>query len=134
MYIDDAVDLSTMTAPGGAAIFNFIGIGGQFDSNSPLDGGYQIIPRGSQDIIPLLALNETDNKTNVVISPNPTSDILEVTSSKPHTRIDVMTTTGKIMASSKFSSIDISFLNSGVYIIQVSYKDGFIYSQKIIKM
>ena len=49
MRIDeDVADLYGMSAPTG--MFNLCGLGGQFDSSSPFDEGYQIFPRYNADI------------------------------------------------------------------------------------
>ncbi len=48
MRIDADVDLHAMMAPDGT--FDLIGIGGQFDSSSPFDEGYQLLPRYNNDI------------------------------------------------------------------------------------
>ena len=48
LRIDSAVDLYDEEAPTGT--FSIIGIGGQYDSSSPYDEGYQILPRYSADI------------------------------------------------------------------------------------
>lgn len=48
MRIDAEVDLYSLPAPTGH--FNLCGIGGQFDSSSPFDEGYQIFPRYNDDI------------------------------------------------------------------------------------
>lgn len=48
--IDNDVDLFEMDAPTGT--FNVTGIGGQFDSSSPFDEGYQLLPRYMEDIDP----------------------------------------------------------------------------------
>lgn len=48
--IDNDVDLFNLPAPTGT--FNVTGIGGQFDSSSPFDEGYQLLPRYMEDIDP----------------------------------------------------------------------------------
>jgi plastocyanin len=48
--IDNDVDLFDLPAPTGT--FNVTGIGGQFDSSSPFDEGYQLLPRYMADIDP----------------------------------------------------------------------------------
>lgn len=48
--IDNDVALFDMAAPTGT--FNVTGIGGQFDSSSPFDEGYQLLPRYTADIDP----------------------------------------------------------------------------------
>jgi hypothetical protein len=49
LRIDAEVDLFSMLAPDGT--FDVIGIGSQFDFNSPFDEGYQIMPRYNDDIL-----------------------------------------------------------------------------------
>ncbi len=52
MRIDDSVDLFTAAAPTGN--FDLIGIGSQRDTSEPRDEGYQIFPRYTADIIPII--------------------------------------------------------------------------------
>ncbi len=59
MRIDNDVNLSNQPAPVGD--FDVIGIGGQFDSSSPFDGGYRILPRYIPDIIPVGGTQITAN-------------------------------------------------------------------------
>lgn len=49
MRIDADISLYGQPAPTG--VFDVIGIGGQFDGSSPYTSGYQILPRGTSDII-----------------------------------------------------------------------------------
>ncbi|NND01186.1 MAG: hypothetical protein HKN91_00225, partial [Acidimicrobiia bacterium] len=48
LRIDGDTDIAGSTTPPG--LFNLIGVVGQFDSSSPFDEGYQILPRRIQDI------------------------------------------------------------------------------------
>ncbi|WP_421751852.1 DUF5689 domain-containing protein [Croceimicrobium sp.] len=50
MRIDSDTDIDGTMAPTGP--FDVIGASGQYDSSSPFDEGYQILPRDSTDIIP----------------------------------------------------------------------------------
>jgi plastocyanin len=52
MRIDRDTDVDGTTAP--IAYFDLIGVGGQFDNSSPYNEGYQIFPRDSTDIIPIM--------------------------------------------------------------------------------
>jgi hypothetical protein len=52
MRIDSDTDVDGSTAPTG--YFDIIGAGGQFDSSAPHDEGYQIFPRDTMDIIPVI--------------------------------------------------------------------------------
>lgn len=51
MRIDSDTDIDGTPAPTG--YFDVIGAGGQFDGSAPYDGGYQIFPRDTMDIIPV---------------------------------------------------------------------------------
>lgn len=44
-------DVNLFTAPVPTGILHITGIGGQFDSSSPYDSGYQLLPRYSADIV-----------------------------------------------------------------------------------
>ncbi|MEL6389086.1 MAG: ExeM/NucH family extracellular endonuclease [Bacteroidota bacterium] len=49
MRIDSDVDLYSLSVPMGT--FSVTGIGGQFDPSTPLNSGYQLLPRSSDDIV-----------------------------------------------------------------------------------
>jgi len=49
LRVVNTTGVSTLEAPVGS--FDIIGIGGQFDNSSPFTSGYQIFPRGLQDIV-----------------------------------------------------------------------------------
>lgn len=51
MRIDSDTDIDGTMAPTGT--FDVIGVGSQFDGSAPYDGGYQIFPRDSTDILPV---------------------------------------------------------------------------------
>lgn len=53
LRIDSDSEVASMAAPTGS--FDVIGIGGQFDNESPFTEGYQIFPRFNSDIIPIVA-------------------------------------------------------------------------------
>lgn len=55
MRIDADVDLYGTTAPDG--VFSVTGIGGQYDSSSPYDEGYQVLPRYMADITESVTAN-----------------------------------------------------------------------------
>lgn len=52
MRIDSDVDIYNMEIPTGT--FDIVGVGGQFDQDDPLFGGYQLLPRSSADIQPYI--------------------------------------------------------------------------------
>jgi len=53
LRIDSDTDIDGTPVPPGT--FDVIGLGGQFDSNTPATGGYQILPRFPSDIIEIAA-------------------------------------------------------------------------------
>ena len=60
--------------------FDLTGIGGQFDQNAPLDGGYQVLPRKIADISPILSVENLAAAYTVELSPNPASEQVLVSS------------------------------------------------------
>jgi len=75
VYIDDAVDLSTMPPPKGK--FHLTGIGSQFDRESPYFDGYQIAPRYAKDI-EIITHTHTPNDgiRQLTLTPNPATSYL----------------------------------------------------------
>jgi plastocyanin len=59
MRIDSDTDINGTPVPTG--LFDVIGSSGQFDGSSPFDEGYQILPRDTNDIIPVIAATPTVN-------------------------------------------------------------------------
>ncbi len=59
MRIDSDTDINGTPAPTGA--FDVIGVGGQFDGSTPYTTGYQIFPRDTFDILPIVALTPEVN-------------------------------------------------------------------------
>ena len=53
MRVDADVNVYGSAAPTG--LFDVIGVGNQFDNSSPFTGGYQLFPRSTADIIPVVA-------------------------------------------------------------------------------
>lgn len=105
--------------------FDVIGIGSQFATTTiaPFTDGYQIIPRKIEDII----LNtSTENEDEVLISvyPNPASQGLFVNTELTNYGLQILDLTGKVVANynnlSEVSQIDITKLNSGVYLIKIN--------------
>lgn len=72
--IDNDVDLYTQSAPVGT--FNIYGFGGQFDTSSPYDSGYQL--KACNSSITIVNSVNALNQEAIRIFPNPTSSILNV--------------------------------------------------------
>ncbi|KFC19626.1 GEVED domain-containing protein [Chryseobacterium sp. FH1] len=73
-------------------------------------------------------------KSKVSVYPNPFTDILNVSNVKGVKSISVLDTTGRRVKSiSASSAIDLSNLNSGLYIVNLQIEDGSVKSFKVIK-
>lgn len=85
---------------------------------------------------PNLATTETITKTNgIKIHPNPFSDVLNISDVEKVKTIAVMDTSGKIVRSfdKATPSINLSGLNSGMYLVVLTMKDGSKQTIKAIK-
>lgn len=69
MRIDNDVDIYGTMPP--TSRFILYGIGGQFDSSSPYDGGYQILPRYLEDIMIIESVKTPVWAEDIKVYPNP---------------------------------------------------------------
>jgi hypothetical protein len=139
--IDEQTDLFNQAAPVGN--FDIIGIGRQFDSSSPYDGGYQIAPRYSADIILLSGIAEKNlNRKELNIYPNPNQGnfIVSVDADKNETvRIIITDVTGKtvvednsqLIKGNNTINLNRSLSGSGVYFVMV-ITESFLAQQRLI--
>lgn len=133
--IDSDIDLYNLPAP--TTSFNLLGIGGQFDNTVPLnDGGYQIFPRYSADIQPIVSTQQADFSALVKILPNPVTNTLLV---KPETRFDrlfLFRADGQILHTleniQEIQQIDMSTQPNGTYFLRLE-KEGKFWGTKVIK-
>lgn len=84
-----------------------------------------------------LSTNETETSTSVQIYPNPVQDVLHITSKVDLRDIDIISPTGQIvkrtMAKGKEIKLNISELESGMFMVKVQDKNLKIETFKIIK-
>lgn len=83
-------------------------------------------------------INELKTKTGLILFPNPFQNTLNIKSENDIFKSEIFDLTGScIMIYSDVKNnelqINLAELNSGIYIIKVSYKDGTVVSQKIVK-
>lgn len=129
-------DVETFNAAVPAQPFNVTGLGGQFDASSPFDAGYQILPRYNADISTLNSAKEADFSQNVVISPNPVVDLLDIRSNMSFDRIVLMGSNGQRLQ--MFERPDLSVQvemrqqPAGVYFLQFQ-KNGAVWTAKFVK-
>jgi len=129
-------DVETYNAAVPAQPFNLTGLGGQFDASSPFDAGYQILPRYNADISTLNSAKEADFSQNVVLSPNPVVDLLDIRSNMSFDRIVLMGSNGQRLQ--MFEQPDLSVQvemrqqPAGVYFLQFQ-KNGAVWTAKFVK-
>jgi glycosidase len=80
-------------------------------------------------------LNPENSANKVVVYPNPVSDILQITSESTIQDYKLITVQGTVLQKGKSveSGIDMSSLNSGLYLIQLRFENGEEETRKIFK-
>lgn len=113
--VGEAVAFDTMT---------IVGIGGQFDGSAPYDEGYQIFPRGLDDIMEWkskVSVKEL-NRVAVGVYPNPTSGTVQLLGNNSWNTYRVYNTVGVEVMSGNITgnTITLSGLESGCYFIETA--------------
>lgn len=113
--VGEAVAFDTMT---------IVGIGGQFDGSAPYDEGYQIFPRGLDDIMEWkskVSVKEL-NRVAVGVYPNPTSGTVQLLGNNSWNTYRVYNTVGLEVMSGNITgnTITLSGLESGCYFIETA--------------
>jgi plastocyanin len=95
--IDSDVNIAGQPAP--QEPFDLIGIGGQFDTNAPFDGGYQVLPRYMEDIIETVNTTQLDLSGAITFGPNPVSSSLSIQADMKIDRFEVHNMFGQVILS-----------------------------------
>jgi len=86
---------------------------------------------------PYCAGSLEENKINVTISPNPTSDKLNISSNSTIEELTVINLAGRKIITKKINStsekLDLKSLNNGLYILYLKTKSGTIVQKKFVK-
>ncbi|MCB0546405.1 MAG: T9SS type A sorting domain-containing protein, partial [Phaeodactylibacter sp.] len=132
--IDNDVDLFNLPAPGGT--FSVTGIGGQFDSSQPYDGGYQLLPRYMEDIDPYSDVLDPALGKDIAFFPNPVRRQLHVLSTDPLDVIRLYSLTGQLIQEWRkpdvSATLDVSGLNAGPYVLTFIKGDR-VWAQELVK-
>lgn len=64
------------------------------------------------------------SSSSVVVSPNPTSDVVSISSSSAVVGVKVYSTTGVLVSSSSSSSVSLAGVSSGLYILEITTANG----------
>ncbi|MBK9335670.1 MAG: lamin tail domain-containing protein [Lewinellaceae bacterium] len=133
--IDDNVDL--FNQPPLLALFDLIGIGGQFDNAAPYDSGYQIAPRYIPDVSTLVSAKAADFSTRVSLSPNPAADVLRIQSDLIFDVLRIFDTNGRLVTvvtkPGQWVEIPVRDLANGAYLVQFE-KDGAAWTTRFVKI
>jgi hypothetical protein len=131
--IDKDVELSTMPLPGMA--LNITGLGGQFDTSSPYDSGYQLLPRYASDIEVILAAKD-ENLPGLIIYPNPVNGIVHFDIEAEIQELQIFDQLGaKVMEiTGDRKQIDMSEMASGLYVLKIAMQTGESGIRRIIKL
>ncbi|MNX54258.1 hypothetical protein D3C86_849810 [compost metagenome] len=73
------------------------------------------------------------DKTNFKLYPNPTTGILNLQTDLEVQDIQIYNQLGQFIASQKTTQVDLSNVSSGMYIIQINFKNGQTSKQKVVK-
>ena len=134
MRIDNDTDIIGTGAPD--FTFDLIGLGGQFDSDAPYDEGYQIFPRYLTDIIMVTGVGEEHLGIELDIYPNPTSDLLRISSEVQLDQVQLFNTFGQevtnLVPNATTIDLDMKALPQGVYVLRVVL-EGRSWATQIVK-
>ncbi len=132
MRIDNDSELSTMPAP--TVPFHATGLGGQFDSSSPCDGGYQFLPRFMSDIELLSASKESVLESKISFYPNPVGDALYLKSEIIIEDLVISNALGQQVSrvQNPSNSISVGQLQAGIYLITFQ-AGGAVWTSKFVK-
>ena len=78
-------------------------------------------------------IKEINNSLNITIFPNPTKDILNITTDLEITTIKIYSITGSLLLETNHKTIDVSKLSNGIFIVKVILSSNEIIEKKIIK-
>ncbi len=118
MRIDADVDIFGTDPP--AVSFNLTGIGGQFDSSSPFDEGYQLIPRYMEDIELIVGVIDPSIAQEIRLYPNPTTEFLKIELASEFDQIKITDVLGQELMNitpQLTQTIDVSNLAEGMYFV-----------------
>lgn len=125
MRIDQDVDLFEMTIPDFS--FNLIGLGGQYDADSPFLEGYQILPRYLEDLEMITSTSNLVAKIKIKLYPNPIIDFLNIEMNQRADKIEIYNILGQRVflneAPAFLEKLNTQNWSSGMYTISVFFKN-----------
>ncbi len=140
MRIVPATDIFGTAVPmtGVDIVMNVTGIGGQFSFNPENFDGYQIQPRSLDDLEILFVDSTVDVEwaQDIVLAPNPTADILNITGAPRVDRLTILNALGQVVKVENQPSINhninVSDYTNGIYFIRFE-KEGTFWATSFVK-
>lgn len=133
--IDSDVDIFGTTIS--TSVYDITGIGGQFDSNSPYSGGYQILPRYLNDIQLVSSTKAVYLEDKVSFMPNPANTNLLIETEVALKAIQITNVLGQpvftIQNPSAQNYVDVSSIASGLYMIVFVSERGILTKELLIQ-
>ncbi len=131
--IDNDMELYSEPAPEGA--FHVIGIGGQFDAETPFSEGYQLLPRYGADFIPISSNKDLLDPSEVLLSPNPVQDILRLTTDLQISKnVQILNAQGRVWnLNVSNGDLDVSEFPSGMYYLKIKADNAYVIN-KFVKL
>ena len=118
MRIDDNTDISN-TKPLGNRV-SVIGLGSQFDSNSPFDSDYLIYPRYKKDLSFTTSTDYQKINYDIRLTPQPSNNFVRLEGKTEDLQvIEIYSLTGKLISIQAFKPEIETILDSGVYLLKV---------------
>lgn len=132
MRVDGETNVMGTAVPVGT--FHLTGIGGQYDTSSPYDEGYQIFPRYIGDIDLQVGTNDLLDNAQLSIYPNPVSEVLTIESEVVISAIIVYNNLGQIQTQlNNVTSVNVANWNAGVYTFKFQTEEGFAVKRVVVK-
>lgn len=108
-----------------------------FDPVTGWCGGFSDSPNGNIGILKFVGdlsdLGVKDvNQSNLQVYPNPAKEVVNFSSDRQITQVNIIDLTGKVLLRTKSTNVNVTSFAPGVYIAQVRYADGGIQNTKIV--
>ncbi len=136
LRIDSDTDIPGSPAP--QEPFDVTGVGGQYDSSSPYDSGYQLFPCGAGSFEPTNTTGIESALSQLVrVYPNPVIDQLNIElGGVDEVQVSVVDAQGRVIENVKlYGSHQLSTIGwtEGIYFIHLEDMEGNTYVQKLMK-
>ncbi|MFZ4635098.1 MAG: lamin tail domain-containing protein [Saprospiraceae bacterium] len=129
-------DVEVVNHPVPVPPFDIIGLGGQFDASSPFTSGYQILPQFNADIIEMVGTQQVDWSNEVLLSPNPAADWINLQTTMAFDHLVITDAQGRLVMRiaqpQQFTQLPIGDLAAGVYAFRFEAGRQF-WSTQVIK-